>query len=72
MLAEGFSVAMSFQNILAALAGGILGLIVGAMPGIGSLAGCALLLPLTFHFDPTTAIDLLCEYVRRCILRDPD
>ena len=44
MLAEGFSVAMSFQNILAALAGGILGLIVGAMPGIGSLAGCALLL----------------------------
>ena len=59
MLAQGFSVAMSFQNILAALAGGILGLIVGAMPGIGSLAGCALLLPLTFHFDPTTAIIML-------------
>ena len=59
MLMEGFSVALSMQNILAALAGGILGLIVGAMPGIGSLAGCALLLPLTFHFNPTTAIIML-------------
>ena len=29
------------------------------MPGIGSLAGCALLLPLTYKFNPTTAIIML-------------
>ena len=59
LLGQGFVVAFSLQNLGAALFGGILGLIVGAMPGIGSLAGCALLLPLTFHFNPTTAIIML-------------
>ena len=41
------------------LLGAVLGLVVGAMPGIGSLAGCALLLPLTYKFNPTTAIIML-------------
>ena len=59
LLLHGFTVALSINNIGAALLGAILGLIVGAMPGIGSLAGCALLLPLTFGFNPTTAIIML-------------
>lgn len=58
-LIEGFQVAFSLQNIGAAILGAILGLITGAMPGIGSLAGVALLLPLTFKFNPTTAIIML-------------
>lgn len=59
LLLEGFKVALTFGNIAAALTGSILGLIVGAMPGIGSLAGTALLLPLTFGMEPTTAIIML-------------
>ena len=59
LLLNGFSVVFTLENIFAALAGAILGLIVGAMPGIGSLAGCALLLPLTYKFNPTTAIIML-------------
>lgn len=55
-LLHGFQVALSFQNLLSALIGAVLGLIVGAMPGIGSLAGVALLLPLTFKMNPTTAM----------------
>jgi len=55
----GFSVATSINNILAALLGAVLGLIIGAMPGIGSLTGCALLLPITFKFNPVTAIIML-------------
>ena len=39
--------------------GGVLGILVGAMPGIGSLLGCALLLPLTFKMNPTSAIIML-------------
>ena len=53
---QGFQVALTLPNLLSALVGAILGLIVGAVPGIGSLAGVALLLPLTFRMNPTTAI----------------
>ncbi|MFH5836740.1 tripartite tricarboxylate transporter permease [Proteiniclasticum sp. C24MP] len=59
LLLNGFLVALSPGNIGAALLGAVLGLIVGAMPGIGSLAGVALLLPLTYKFNPTTAIIML-------------
>lgn len=59
LLLEGFQVAFSIQNVGAAALGAVLGLIVGAMPGIGSLAGVALLLPLTYKFNPTTAIIML-------------
>ncbi|MGI6030846.1 MAG: tripartite tricarboxylate transporter permease [Eubacteriales bacterium] len=59
MLLEGFGVALTFQNIGAVILGAVLGLIVGAMPGIGSLAGVALLLPLTYKFNPITAIIML-------------
>lgn len=53
---QGFQVALTMPNLVSALVGAILGLIVGAVPGIGSLAGVALLLPLTFRMNPTTAI----------------
>ncbi len=59
LLLGGFSTLFTFSNIGAAMLGAILGLIVGAMPGIGSLAGVALLLPLTYKFNPTTAIIML-------------
>ncbi len=59
LLMEGFSVALSVNNIFAAFLGALLGLVVGAMPGIGSLAGTALLLPLTFGMEPTTGIIML-------------
>ena len=59
LLLHGFGTALGIQNFLAASAGALLGLIVGAMPGIGSLAGVALLLPLTFKFNPTTGIIML-------------
>ena len=58
-LFQGFMVALQPINIGAAMLGAVLGIIVGAMPGIGSLAGVALLLPLTYKFDPTTAIIML-------------
>ena len=59
MLLSGFGTVFTPMNLGVCLLGAILGLIVGAMPGIGSLAGCALLLPLTYKFDPTAAIIML-------------
>ncbi len=59
LLLTGFVTVFSVQNILVTMLGAVLGLLVGAMPGIGSLAGVALLLPLTYKFNPTTAIIML-------------
>ena len=59
MLFTGFATALTPANVGACMLGAILGLVVGAMPGIGSLAGVALLLPLTYKFNPTTAIIML-------------
>ena len=59
LLLNGFTTVFTLQNVGACLLGAVLGLIVGAMPGIGSLAGVALLLPLTYKFEPTTAIIML-------------
>ena len=59
LLLQGFQTALTFQNFSAAAIGALLGILVGAMPGIGSLAGVALLLPLTFKFNPVTGIIML-------------
>ncbi len=59
LLFSGFASALSPHNIIAAIFGGLLGLFVGALPGLGSLTGVALLLPLTFKMNPTTAIIML-------------
>lgn len=59
LLLDGFRIALEPANLLAALVGAGLGLLVGAMPGIGSLAGVALLLPITFSFNPVTGIIML-------------
>ncbi|MFV0321931.1 MAG: tripartite tricarboxylate transporter permease [Alphaproteobacteria bacterium] len=55
----GLGDAITPINIAVTMLGAVLGLIVGSMPGIGSLAGVALLLPLTYKFSPTTAIIML-------------
>ncbi|MGH2615439.1 MAG: tripartite tricarboxylate transporter permease, partial [Thermomicrobiales bacterium] len=58
-LGNGFSVALTPTNLLFALAGVLGGMIIGALPGIGTVVGVSLLLPLTFGMDPTSAIIML-------------
>lgn len=55
----GFSVAMTPLNLLMAALGSVLGLLVGALPGLGPSAAIAVLLPITFGADPTTALIML-------------
>ncbi len=59
LLMDGFATAITLQNFLVASLGALIGMIVGALPGIGSLAGVALLLPLTFSFNPVTGLIML-------------
>ena len=47
-LADGFAVAMTWQNMGLALMGCFLGTIMGALPGLGPSNGVAILIPLAF------------------------
>jgi len=58
-LAHGFGVALSFQNLLFALIGAMIGTAIGVLPGIGPVATISLLLPITFGQPATTAIIML-------------
>ncbi len=58
-LAMGFSVALTPFNLLMAIAGVTVGILIGALPGIGPPSGVALLLPLTFGMEPTSGIIML-------------
>ncbi len=52
---HGFGVALTVGNLFWALVGVVLGTIVGILPGIGPALTVALLLPVTFQLDPTSA-----------------
>ena len=58
-LALGFSVALTPFNLLMATCGVIMGILIGALPGVGPPSGVALLLPLTFGMEPTSGIIML-------------
>jgi putative tricarboxylic transport membrane protein len=58
-LALGFSVAASWQNLLLALIGAMVGTLIGVLPGIGSVATLAMLLPITFGLPPVGALIML-------------
>ncbi len=57
-LAAGFAGALTPWNLMMCFAGVFAGQLVGALPGIGPSSAIALLLPLTFGADPTSAIIL--------------
>src|SRR4030081_279081 len=58
-LGLGFSVALSFQNLFYCLMGVLLGTLIGVLPGIGPVATIAMLLPVTFTLNPTSALIML-------------
>lgn len=58
-LALGFSVSLQPMNIVFCFVGVSLGVVVGILPGLGSAATIALLLPITYYLDTTPAIIML-------------
>jgi putative tricarboxylic transport membrane protein len=59
-LLNGFAAALTWQNLIFAFLGCLLGTVIGVLPGIGPVAGVALLIPLTLNMDPTGSIIMLC------------
>ena len=58
-LMGGFQTALSLQNIYLCFIGCLWGSMVGVLPGIGPLAGIALLIPVTYGLEVTGAIIML-------------
>src|SRR6202048_2523366 len=58
-LALGFGIALTPANLFFALAGALIGTLIGVLPGIGPIATIAMLLPLTFHVEPTSGLIML-------------
>ncbi len=56
---QAFVMLMDPFRLLMLFSGVVLGLVLGILPGIGGLAGTALLLPFTFNMDPYAAMALL-------------
>jgi len=59
-LLAGFSVAAQPINLGYVFLGCLLGTVIGMLPGIGPAAGIALLLPITYGIEPTSALIMLC------------
>ena len=59
LLTDGFVIAFEPLNLALIIAGVVAGLFIGAMPGLGSVNGVAILLPMTFLVPPASAIIFL-------------
>jgi putative tricarboxylic transport membrane protein len=59
LLMGGFAIALQPLNLALIVFGCAVGLFIGAMPGLGSVNGVAILLPMTFLVPPTSAIIFL-------------
>ena len=59
LLAGGFAIVFEPLNLALVVFGCAIGLFVGAMPGLGSVNGVAILLPMTFLVPPESAIIFL-------------
>src|SRR5512141_360485 len=55
----GAQVAISFQNLLYAFFGVLLGTLIGVLPGIGPVPTIAMLLPITYALPPVSALIML-------------
>lgn len=55
-LLEGFSVALTLENLLWVFIGVFVGTLVGVLPGLGTPATIAILLPITINLNPATGL----------------
>jgi putative tricarboxylic transport membrane protein len=55
----GFGTSLSLANLLYCFGGVLIGTLIGVLPGIGPVGTISLLLPVTFHLNPVSAIIML-------------
>ncbi len=58
-LVSGFEAALTLANLAFIAAGITLGIVIGAVPGLGSVTALAVLIPVTYYMSPLAAIAFL-------------
>ena len=58
-LIQGFSFSFGLYNYLMAAFGTVLGIVIGALPGLTATTGVSIFLPLTFYMDPVPSFGFL-------------
>ncbi len=56
----GLDVSVTATNLLWVFIGGLLGTIIGMLPGLGPATGVAILIPITYGMNPGTALITMC------------
>jgi putative tricarboxylic transport membrane protein len=56
---HAFLAILTIENILAMVSGTLIGILIGALPGISTTIGLAVLIPLTFGIDPLIALGMM-------------
>ncbi len=69
-LLDGFGTSLLPLNIAVMIAGVTVGMLIGALPGLGSVNGVAILLPLTFLVPPTSAMIFMAALYYGCMYGD--
>ena len=55
----GLQTALSFKNLMMVMIGCFAGTIIGMLPGLGPMTAIALMIPITYGFDPSTGLILM-------------
>ncbi len=58
-LSGGFATAVSLHNLALCFTGVMLGTAIGVLPGVGPLVTIAILIPMTYALEPTSALIML-------------
>ena len=55
----GLKTALSFTNLFMVMMGCFIGTVIGMLPGLGPMTAIALMIPITYGFDPSTGLILM-------------
>ena len=58
-LLYGLQLVLMWQNLLAAFAGALAGTAIGVLPGLGPIAGVAIVMPITYTLSPTAGLIMM-------------
>ena len=58
----GLNTALSLQNIIIVMIGCFAGTIIGMLPGLGPMTAIALMIPITYGFDPASGVFLMAGF----------
>jgi putative tricarboxylic transport membrane protein len=67
MMLDGLMVVLSLKGLIFLVSGGLIGLVIGILPGLGPVFGVSLMLPFTFWLPPGYVLIFLGSLYSCCV-----